>query len=275
VFDLSTPDINPLLRDASALEGFVSYFGVPLVAKDEVKGVLEIYLRRPFIPDQDWFNFLDTVAGSAAIAIDEAQLFQELRLSNMELQRAYDATIEAFSNAMGDRDKETFDHMRDVTELSLIMAAQLGVSEDDMVHVQRGAVMHDIGKLGVPDKVLQKEGPLDENEWVLMKKHPENAYNWLKHIEFLQPALDIPYCHHEKWDGTGYPRGLKGEDIPLAARIFAVVDVWQALTSDRIYRKAWSKEKALTHIKSSSGTHFDPRVVEVFVRTIELEEKMI
>jgi len=271
VFDLSSLEIDPLLRDAAAREGFVSYFGVPLVAKNEVKGVLEIYLRRPFIPDQEWLNFLDTVAGSAAIAIDEAQLFQELRLSNMELQRSFDATIEAFSNAMGDRDKETYDHMRGVTELSLSLAAHLGISEADMVHVQRGAVLHDIGKLGVPDKVLQKEGPLDEAEWVLMRRHPENAYNWLKHIEFLQLALDIPYCHHEKWDGSGYPRGLKGEEIPLSARIFAVVDVWNALTSDRVYRKAWSNEKALAHIKASAGTHFDPMVVEAFVHIIELE----
>lgn len=127
----------------------------------------------------------------------------------------------------------------------------------------------------MPDHILHKPGPLNDDEWIIMRQHPKIAYDLLASIEYLQAALDIPYCHHEKWDGTGYPRGLKGEEIPLAARIFAVVDVWEALTSDRVYRKAWSKEKALEHIKASAGTHFDPGVVDIFVRTIEIQNNLI
>ena len=128
--------------------------------------------------------------------------------------------------------------------------------------------MHDIGKMGVPDNILLKPGPLTEEEWEIMRKHPQFAYELLTPIDYLHQALDIPYSHHEKWDGTGYPRGLKGEEIPLAARIFAVVDVWDALTSERPYRPAWSREKAIEYIKTQSGVHFDPQVVEVFLESI-------
>ena len=272
--DLNSPELDERLRQRVAMEGFKSYFGVPLVAKDVVKGVLQIFHRKAFSADKEWINFLETVAGSAAIAIDEAALFQELRHSNQELQRAYDATIEALSKALDLRDKETEDHSEKVTRLTKILAAQFGIKDQDLIHIQRGALLHDIGKVGVPDNILQKPGPLTDDEWVIMRKHPQYAYDLLSPIDYLQPALDIPYCHHEKWDGSGYPRQLKGEAIPLAARIFAIADVWQALTSDRYYRKAWTKEKALEHIKNGSGTHFDPQVVEKFILTIAQEENL-
>lgn len=140
------------------------------------------------------------------------------------------------------------------------------MNEEELSHVRRGALLHDIGKMGIPDSILLKPGKLTEEEWDVMRKHPVHSFRMLSRIEYLRQAIDIPYCHHEKWDGTGYPRGLKGEEIPLAARIFAIVDVWDALTSNRPYRKAWPKEKALEHIKEQSGKHFDPKIVDLFLQ---------
>jgi putative nucleotidyltransferase with HDIG domain len=166
------------------------------------------------------------------------------------------------------RDRETEGHTQRVTELTLKLAARLGISPEEQVHLRRGALLHDIGKLGVPDDILLKPGKLTEQEWISMRQHPTYAFNMLLPITYLRPALDIPYCHHEKWDGSGYPRGLKGQQIPLAARLFAVVDVWDAVTSDRPYRSAWSKAEALDYIKEQSGRHFDPGVVRVFLEMI-------
>ena len=186
-----------------------------------------------------------------------------------KLQLAYDATIEGWSHAMDLRDKETEGHTQRVTELTLKMAHALHIGEENLAHIRRGALLHDIGKLGVPDSILLKEGKLTDEEWVIMRKHPIYAHEMLSQIDYLRPALDIPYCHHEKWDGTGYPRGLKGEEIPLAARMFAIVDVWDAVTSDRPYRAAWSKEQALAYIIEHSGTQFDPEIVQVFLKVIK------
>jgi PAS domain S-box-containing protein/putative nucleotidyltransferase with HDIG domain len=257
-----------LLKD----EGFVEYFGVPLVAKGALKGVLEIFHRTPLNPDPEWTNYLETLGGQAAIAIENAQLFEGVQQSNLELTAAYDATIVGWSRAMDLRDKETEGHSQRVTELTLKLAKSLGVSEQDQVHIRRGALLHDIGKLGVPDQILLKPGTLNEEEWALMRKHPTLAYEMLMPISYLRPALDIPYCHHEKWDGSGYPRGLQGEQIPLAARIFAVVDVWDALTSDRPYRPAWSTKKTLEYIKEQSGQHFDPKIVNAFLESVIRDE---
>jgi HD-GYP domain-containing protein (c-di-GMP phosphodiesterase class II) len=149
------------------------------------------------------------------------------------------------------------------------LAQAMGLNENEIIHLYRGALLHDIGKMGVPDSIVLKTGPLAEEEWVNMRKHPQYAYDMLSPISYLRLALDIPYCHHEKWDGTGYPRGLKGEQIPLAARIFAVVDVWDALTSVRPYRKAWTEAKARQYIKEQAGVHFDPQVVKVFLKEIK------
>ena len=245
-------------------EGFVTYYVVPMIAKGELKGVLEVFHRAPYEADAEWRAFFETLAGQAAIAIDNFQLFENLQRSNSELGLAYDATIEGWSHALDLRDKETEGHTQRVTEMTLILGRSFGLSEADMVQVRWGALLHDIGKMGVPDAILLKPGPLTDKEWVVMKKHPTFAYEMLSPIQYLKAALDIPYCHHEKWDGTGYPRGLKGEQIPLAARIFAVVDVWDALTSDRPYRKAWSEEKTRQHIQAGAGTHFDPQVVKTF-----------
>lgn len=259
---------QPLL----ASENFVAYCAAPLIAKGMVKGVLEIFHRAPLAFDPDWLSFLEALAGQAAIAIDNAQLFDDLQRSNLELVLAYDATIEGWSRAMDLRDKETEGHTLRVTEMTLRLARQVGMSETELIHVKRGALLHDMGKLGVPDAILLKPGKLTDEEWVIMQKHPDYAYEMLSPISYLRPALDIPYCHHEKWDGTGYPRGLQGEQIPLSARIFAAVDVWDALRSDRPYRPSWPKEKVLAHIQAGAGTHFDPQVVELFLRTINESE---
>jgi len=253
-------------------EGFVAYYGVPLIAKGQVKGVLEVFHRAPLDTGLDWVNFLETLAGQAAIAVDNTQLFDTLQRSNADLTVAYDATIEGWSAALDLRDRETEGHSQRVTEMTMQVARSLGIGEAELVHVRRGALLHDIGKMGVPDSILLKPDKLSDEEWVIMRRHPQFAFDMLSPIAYLRPALDIPYCHHEKWDGTGYPRGLKGEQIPLAARLFAVVDVWDALQSDRPYRKAWPEEKALEHIKAGSGTHFDPEVVKVFLKAFTYEE---
>jgi PAS domain S-box-containing protein/putative nucleotidyltransferase with HDIG domain len=245
-------------------EGFVSYYAFPLVAKGQVRGVMEIYRRSAGELDKELINFLETLAGQAAIAIDNVGLFNNLQRSNRELALAYDATIEGWSHALDLRDKETEGHTLRVMEMTLKLARLMGLDEAEMVHIRRGALLHDIGKLGIPDSILLKPGPLTKEEWEVMKKHPIYAYNMLSPISYLQPALDIPYCHHEKWDGSGYPRGLKGEQIPVSARIFAIVDVWDALRSDRPYREAWSEKEVFKYIAGQSGLHFDPKVVKAF-----------
>lgn len=259
------PETDERLASLSASEGFVSYIGVPLFAKGQLKGVLEIHHRSRLETDNRWEDFLVTLAGQAAIAIDISQLFTSLQRSNVELAMAYDATIEGWSHALDLRDKETEGHTQRVTSLTVELAHTIGISGAEIVQIRRGALLHDIGKMGVPDHILLKPGKLTDEEWEKMRLHPVFAYELLSPINFLRGALDIPYCHHEKWDGTGYPRGLKGEEIPLSARIFAVVDVWDALTNDRPYRQAWSKEKALAYIREQSGAHFDPKVVEMFL----------
>lgn len=251
-------------------EDFVTYCGMPLWAKGQFIGVLEVFNRTRLNPDPDWFNFLETLAGQAAIAIDSINSFNEIQIANTKLILAYDATIEGWSRAMDLRDEETEGHTQRVTDLTLQLARKLGITDDQLIHIRRGALLHDMGKLGIPDQILLKSGKLTDEEWVIMHKHPVYAYEMLSSIEYLCPALDIPYCHHEKWDGSGYPRGLKGEEIPLAARIFAVIDVWDALTSDRPYRKAWSREQTLEYIREQSGSHFDPQIVAVFLANMDL-----
>ncbi len=253
-------------------EGFVTYFAVPLVAKSQVKGVLEVFHRSPLDRDSEWLDFLEALASQAAIVIENATLFNDLQRSNIDLNLAYDSTLEGWSRALELRDRETRGHSQRVAEITLRLARAMAVPEQDLIHIYRGALLHDIGKLGISDSILLKAGSLTEEEGDLIREHPTKAFEMLAPIAYLQPALDIPYCHHEKWNGSGYPRGLKGEDIPLAARIFAVVDVWDALTSDRPYRKAWSRAEALAYIEEQAGEHFDPQVVDAFLSLMDDEE---
>lgn len=242
------------------------YYAVPLLAKGRANGVLEVFCKPSFTADTEWLGFLEALAGQAAIAIDNATLFDGLQHSNIELTLAYDATIEGWSRALDLRDKETEGHTQRVTEMTLRLARAMGLSDEELVHVRRGALLHDIGKMGVPDSILLKPDRLTLEEWEIMRRHTTYAFEMLSPIRFLRSAIDIPYCHHEKWDGTGYPRGLKGEVIPLAARIFAIVDVWDALRYDRPYRRALTDEEVRAYIRSQSGAHFDPVVVEAFLR---------
>jgi HD-GYP domain-containing protein (c-di-GMP phosphodiesterase class II) len=257
------------LGEALSREQFVYYCGVPLIANERLRGVLEIFHRSQPNADEEWMELLESLAKQAAIAIDKARLFNDLQDTNARLSLAYDSTLEGWSHALDLRDKETEGHTRRVTEMTLQLAQKFGIVEPALTHVRRGALLHDIGKMGIPDVILLKPGPLTEEEWKVMRKHPAYAYEMLLPIEYLKPSIDIPYCHHERWDGSGYPRRLKGEEIPLPARIFAIVDVWDALTSERPYRSAWSKEKTFEYIFSQSGSHFDPQVVDIFARFIK------
>jgi HD-GYP domain-containing protein (c-di-GMP phosphodiesterase class II) len=250
-------------------EGFVDYLAVPLIAKGEVHGVLAVFHRAPVELDKEWLAFVEALAGQAAIAIDNLGLFQELKRRNLELALAYDVTLEGWSKALDLRDKETEGHTQRVTEMTLRLARAMGLTEQELARIRQGALLHDVGKLGIPDSILLKPGKLTDEEWTVMRRHPNYAYEWLSPIAYLRPALDIPYCHHEKWDGSGYPRGLAGEAIPLAARLFAVVDVYDALTSERSYRQPWPVKQVLEHIQAESGKHFDPQVVTAFLRLIQ------
>jgi putative nucleotidyltransferase with HDIG domain/PAS domain S-box-containing protein len=205
------------------------------------------------------------VLGLAADVTDRERAMTDLEASHEALTQAYDSTLEGWVRALDLRDRETEGHTQRVTRLTMELARRMGIPEEDLVHLRRGALLHDIGKIGIPDSVLKKPGPLGEDEWKLMRQHPVWAHEMISSVEFLQPALDIPYCHHEKWDGTGYPRGLSGEEIPLAARVFAVVDVWDALRSDRPYSEAWAEGRVLAHLREQSGAQFDPAVVDEFL----------
>jgi putative nucleotidyltransferase with HDIG domain len=246
-------------------ENFITYWGVPLLAKGRVLGVLEMFHRAPLKPDKDLQNFLVMVAGQAAIAIDSAMMFSELQRSNAELSLAYDATIEGLSRALDLRDKETKEHTFRVTNITVKLATRLGIKQSDLIHIRRGAILHDIGKVAIPDQILFKPGPLVEEEWEIMRRHPDIAVELLSAVSYLEPALEIPHWHHEKWNGTGYPDGLRQEDIPFSARLFALADVYDALISNRPYRSAWSKWEAIEYIEGQSGIHFDPKIVPEFL----------
>jgi HD-GYP domain-containing protein (c-di-GMP phosphodiesterase class II) len=263
-------DVGSLARSPKfPTERFKSYCATPLIVKGQVKGVLEVFFRTALAPDPDWFDFLESLTVQAAIAIDNASLFDELQHSNAELNLAYDTTIEGWSRALDLRDEGTEGHTERVTDMTERLARAMGVEESQMVHIRRGALLHDMGKMGIPDGILLKRDALTREEWDVMRRHPLYAYEMLSPIIYLRNSLDIPYCHHEKWDGTGYPRGLKGEQIPLAARIFAIVDVWDATTSDRPYRQAWTKEQAREYLLTQSGKHFDPQIVPVFLSIMD------
>lgn len=272
-----TPQTVPDLREYPAVlprevlftkEGFQSYYGLPLIAKGRIVGVMELFRYTPLTLDPEWVHYVETVGTQTAIAVDNSQLFSELQQANRELSLAYDTTLEGWAGALELRDHETEGHSRRVVDLTMQLVKAMKFPKSEWIYVRRGALLHDIGKMGVPDQILQKPGKLSEEEWELMRKHPLYAEKWLKPISYLKPSLDIPLYHHERWDGTGYPFGLQGTEIPLAARIFAVVDVWDALRSDRPYRQAWTYQKTLDYIRDESGQHFDPHVVDVFLDLI-------
>ncbi len=246
-------------------EGFIGYAVVPLQIKGEIKGVLELFSANPLSMTPQWQYFLEALATQTAIAIENSILFENLQKSNTELALAYDTTLEGWSRALDLRDQETEGHTQRVTALTLRLAKIMGISTEKLTYIRWGALLHDIGKMGIPDDILLKAGELTPEERIHMQKHTEYAFQFLYPIEYLRPALDIPYCHHEKWDGTGYPRNLKEDKIPIAARIFAVVDVWDALRYDRPYRKGLPPLEVLQYLDSQRKRHFDATVVEAFL----------
>jgi len=248
----------------------VSILYFPLFLKDTAIGVFIIgtvnNIRQLTASEIDLSHILSF---QVSLAIANAQLYKKSQEAITGITRAYDATLAGWSRMLDMRDHATDEHTHRVAELAVRLAARMGIPDSELGNVRRGALLHDIGKMGIPDAILQKSTPLDENERIIMQTHPEKGYQILSHIDFLLPAIDIPYCHHEKWDGTGYPRKLKGEEIPLLARIFAVVDVYDALTSDRPYRTAWSREEALRYIQEQSGKHFFPEAVKAFALVLQ------
>jgi len=251
---------------------FHSFLGALLRSSTRVQGL--VYLADKLGADEftaEDEQVLLSLGAGWAVAYDNAQLFganaelfRNLQQSNLDLASAYDATLEGWVRALDLRDKETEGHTQRVTEATMLLAGAMGLNNGQAIHVRRGALLHDIGKIGIPDRILLKTGPLTDDEWDIMRRHPTYAYQMLAPITYLRGALDIPYCHHEKWDGTGYPQALKNQEIPLAARVFAVIDVWDALAFDRPYRAAWPKHKVFAYIGQQSGKHFDPKVVEAF-----------
>ncbi len=274
VIAIKNPNDHPLLVKNKLFmdQGFTSFIAVPLISKGNVKGVLELYHSQSLPADVEWMNFLKTLSNQVAIALDNAELFDSLQRSNIELSMAYDATIVGWSRALELRDRETKGHSTRVTDMTIALARKMNISSEELIHIRRGALLHDIGKMGIPDGILNKPGPLTDEEWEIMRMHPVYAFNLLSPIEFLKQALDIPYSHHERFNGSGYPRGLKGKSIPLAARIFAVIDVWDALGSDRPYRLAWPEEKVMQYILDERNIQFDPEVVAIFLE-LRMSEK--
>jgi putative nucleotidyltransferase with HDIG domain len=248
------------------------WMSVPLITRGEVIGYITLDNRKKSAYNQESSSLAQAFANQAAAAIENARLFTGMQRSLEELNLAYESTIEGWSKAMDLRDRETEGHTLRVTEMTLKLAQATGITGEDLVHIRRGALLHDIGKMGVPDRILLKPDRLKDDEWVLMRCHPQYAYDMLSSVPYLRPALAIPYSHHEHWDGKGYPQGLKGEEIPLVARLFAVVDVWDALTSDRPYRPAWTHQEVITYILGLSGIQFDPNIVAKFLELLEEDD---
>jgi len=274
---ISIPDLSKAehyTRSATLGTGdlFSAYHAIPLIAKGVVKGVFEVFHRRQFHPDRGWIDFLEALASQAAISIDNIELFEELQRSNQELRLSYDATIEGWSYALDLRDRETEGHTRRLVEMTIQLGRRVDIIEEELIHIRRGALLHDIGKMGIPDNILFKPGALSEEEWQVMRMHPVYAYDMLSSVSYLRKALEIPYCHHEFWNGEGYPRGLRGEDIPIKARIFSLADVWDALNSDRPYRPAWPRPKVIDYMKDMAGVQFDPTLVPEFIDLVESVE---
>jgi putative nucleotidyltransferase with HDIG domain len=253
------------------LTNLSSIAGVPLITKGETIGALLI--GSTHILTDNELRLLKTIGDMTASAIHRSDLYEQTSTQAHELKQAYDATLEGWAHALELRDKETQGHSLRIANMTIKLAKRMGYKDEDLENVRRGALLHDIGKMGVPDTILLKPGSLTEEEWVSMRKHPDYAREMLIDLPYFKDAIDIPYCHHEWWDGTGYPRGLKSTEIPLVSRIFAIVDAWDALISDRPYRKAWTKRDALSHIIDQSGNHFDPDVVNAFVQMLR-DEKM-
>lgn len=266
---ISSLEENPLsfTRKNMLVENFQSYFARPLSVKGETVGVMEVFFRRPSYPDDEWINFYNALATQAAVAYDSHRKYTDLQKIQQNMASSLRSTIETWSRTLELHEIETHGHIRRVTNETLQIAKLVGIREEDLPNIERGALLHDIGKLAIMDDILQKKGALTDEEWTEIKRHPEISRELLSNVKLLEDAVDIPYSHHENWDGSGYPQGLKGEEIPLPARIFAVVETYDALISPRPYREAWSKKQAIQYLIEQKGKKFDPKIVDLFVDT--------
>jgi HD-GYP domain-containing protein (c-di-GMP phosphodiesterase class II) len=255
------PEILPVME----AEGFVSYYGLPLIASGRILGVLELFQRSSSTNDREWLDYLDGLAAHVAFAIEKIWLIEDLQRSNDELGRAYDGLIEGWSRALAARTRETPQESKRLIDMAMRFARLVGLDHADLTQYRRGAMLHDIGNMSLPDSILLQPGSLSSQEWDVVRTHPLHAHDLLSAIPDLREAVDIPFCHHERWDGSGYPRGLKGNQIPLVAQVFSIVDTYHALTSDRPFRKAWPPEKALQLIRAEAGQGFNPEIVGMFL----------
>jgi putative nucleotidyltransferase with HDIG domain len=267
--DARKASLSPAEKIVAEARNLVSILFFPLLLKEKAIGAFIVGTTtqtRQFTNKE--IDLCNILSFQVSLAVANAQLYKKAQQAIVDLTQSYDATLEGWSRVLDMRDHATDEHTHRVADLTVALARRMRFPDPELGHIRRGALLHDIGKMGIPDAILQKPAALTEAEWEIMKTHPELAYQLLSRIGYLAPAMDIPYCHHEKWDGTGYPRKLQGEEIPLSARIFAVVDVFDALTSDRPYRKAWKKEDALAFIREQSGKHFFPEAVEAFLEML-------
>ena len=266
--DLSNNPVEFQIREWND-EGFKAYFAYPLIVKGKPIGVMELFFKHCFYPDQEWLKFFESLATQAAVAYDSYHTFSDLQKVKQNLANTYNAALETWSKSLELTNIESHGHIQRVTHQTLRMARILGISDNELPNVERGALLHDIGKLGILDEILLKKGKLTDSEWHEIEKHPVIAKDLLSGVNLLKDAIEIPFSHHENWDGSGYPQGLKGETIPLAARIFAVVETYDALLSDKPYRKAWVKEKAIDYLIEEKGKKFDPEIVNAFLRILK------
>jgi len=271
--DTRTAEVTPAEKAVIESRHLISILYFPLLLKEEVIGVFIVGSTdtvRKFSSSE--IDLCYILSYQVSLAVANAKLFQKAQQALVDLSQAYDATLMGWSQVLDMRDHVTDEHTHRVADLTMKLAIQMGIPVDELGHIRRGALLHDIGKMAVPDAILQKPGSLTDDEMQIMRTHPEKASMILSQIEYLAPAMDIPFCHHEKWDGTGYPRGLQGDQIPLVAQIFSIIDVYDALTSDRPYRKAWTEQDAIDYIKSQSGRHFNPRVVKAFLELLDIQD---
>lgn len=258
-----------LIAHPELVAGINAVACVPIVAQHQPIGTLWVGRQSNTAITAEEVNLLAALGEMVGNTIQRMRLHEQTVRQAEEISLAYDLTLEGWAKALELRDKETEGHSRRVTALTMQISAKFSIPQDELTHIRRGVLLHDIGKMGVPDQILKKTGLLNDEEWAEMRKHPQYAYDLIYPINYLRPALDIPYSHHEKWDGSGYPRGLKGEQIPLSARIFAVVDVYDALSCDRPYRAAWPRTDVINYIIDQAGKHFDPQVVDAFLECIQ------
>jgi len=265
-----TVNTSDLMKSPEFLaEGFASYHAIPMYVEEKLLGVIELFRRSDFDPSQEWYDYLQSLADQTAIALANFEVVLDLKQSKQDILHAYDETLEGWVHGLDIRVHESNGHTRRVTDYSLNLAAMVGLSEDQLQYIRRGSLLHDIGNAGVPDRVLLKPDILTEEERTLVRQHPNIAREMLYPISYLRPALDIPYCHHEWWDGSGYPRGIRGDAIPIAARIFSIVDVWDSLLSNRPYRPAWTREQVIKYMHAMTGIQFDPGLMDIFWKMVQ------